>query len=291
MTQFVEALCTAIVEATGRPFAMPRVRRVHGGDISEAHVFDDGERRYFVKRQAASRRAMFEAEADGLAVLGGHVRVPGFVLIGEVEGQAFLVLEALDLRAQGDAAALGEALARLHRAPQAGFGWQRSNWIGATPQINAPAGNWMDFWRTRRLGVQLQLAAQNGLPGALLRDGERLMAELPAFFAGYAPAPSLLHGDLWGGNHAYLADGSPVLFDPAVYCGDRECDLAMTELFGGFAPAFHAAYRAAWPLDAGYATRRRLYNLYHILNHANLFGGGYVTQAANMAHTLLAESR
>ncbi len=103
--------------------------------------------------------------------------------------------------------------------------------------------------------------------------------------------PSLLHGDLWGGNHGYLPDGSPVLFDPAPYVGDRECDLAMSELFGGFSPDFQAAYRAAWPLDAGYATRRTLYNLYHILNHANLFGGGYAAQAARMTAALLAEIR
>ncbi|HQS98903.1 MAG: hypothetical protein B7Y26_02175 [Hydrogenophilales bacterium 16-64-46] len=291
MTEFVDALRAAISGATGRPFGPPRARRVHGGDISDAQVFDDGERRYFVKRQPVARRAMFEAEADGLAALGAHVRVPGVVAIGETRDAAFLVLEALDLHGTGDAAALGEALARMHRAPQAAWGGPRDNWIGSTPQINEPAGDWLDFWRSRRLGAQLQLATENGLPAALLRDGERLMADLPAFFAGHAPSPSLLHGDLWGGNHAYLADGSPLLFDPAVYCGDRECDLAKSELFGGFSPDFHAAYRAAWPLDAGYATRKRLYNLYHILNHANLFGGGYAAKAATLVQALLAEVR
>ncbi|MCA1926104.1 MAG: fructosamine kinase family protein [Thiobacillus sp.] len=291
MTAFIAALQAAIFEATGRPFGLPRVRCAPGGDSSDAQVIDDGERRYFVKRQPAARRAMFETEAAGLAALGAHLRVPGVVACGETADEAFLVLEALDLRGAGDAAALGEALARMHRAPQAAWGWQHNNFIGRTQQFNAPADDWMDFWRSRRLGVQLRLAAQNGLPGALLRDGERLMADLPAFFTGHAPIPSLLHGDLWGGNHAYLADGSPVLFDPAVYCGDRECDLAMTELFGGFAADFHAAYRAAWPLEPGYATRKKLYNLYHVLNHANLFGGGYAAQAANMAQALLAEIR
>lgn len=289
MALFIEALRAAICEATGRPFGMPRARRAHGGDISDAQVFDDGERRYFVKRQPVARRAMFETEADGLAALGAHVRVPGVVAVGEAGDEAFLVLEALDLHGTGDAAALGEALARLHRAPQAAWGWPRDNWIGSTPQHNGACGDWVAFWRSRRLGAQLQRAAENGLPSALLRDGERLMAALPAFFSSHAPVPSLLHGDLWGGNHAYLADGRPVLFDPAVYCGDRECDLAMTELFGGFSADFHAAYRAAWPLDAGYATRKRLYNLYHILNHANLFGGGYAGQAANLMQALLAE--
>ncbi len=295
MTLPIEAIPAAILAATGQPFGVPRVRRVHGGDISEAVLFDDGVRRFFVKTQPAARRAMFEAEADGLAALGAHLRVPGVVTHGEAAGVAFLVLEALELHAYGDAAALGCALARLHRAPQAQFGWPRDNWIGANVQPNAPTPDWIAFWRDRRLRPQLERAARKGMSGTLQRDGERLMADLPAFFSGYTPAPSLLHGDLWGGNHAYLADGSPLLFDPAVYVGDRECDLAMSELFGGFAPDFHAAYRAVWPLDQGYAARKTLYNLYHILNHANFFdahgGGGYAAQAARMAASLLAESR
>lgn len=109
------------------------------------------------------------------------------------------------------------------------------------------------------------------------------------FFDGYSPLPSLLHGDLWSGNVAFARDGEPVIFDPAVYYGDREADLAMTELFGGFDTSFYAAYQSAYPLDAGYPVRRTLYNLYHILNHANLFGGGYVRQAEAMMDRLLAE--
>ena len=114
------------------------------------------------------------------------------------------------------------------------------------------------------------------------------MDALPGFFDVYTPQPALLHGDLWSGNHAFLADGTPTLFDPAAYYGDRECDLAMTELFGGYSADFYAAYRAAYPLDAGYAMRRELYNLYHILNHANLFGGGYARQAEQTMQRLLA---
>ena len=135
----------------------------------------------------------------------------------------------------------------------------------------------------------MRLAGENGYGAQLQRPGERLLDALPAFFAGYLPQPSLLHGDLWGGNHAFLADGAPAIFDPAAYFGDREADLAMTELFGGYPADFYAAYRAAWPLDAGYAARRNLYNLYHILNHANLFGGGYAQQAEEMMQRLLAE--
>ena len=110
------------------------------------------------------------------------------------------------------------------------------------------------------------------------------------FLPGYAPLPSLLHGDLWGGNYAYSATGEPVIFDPAVYYGDRETDLAMTELFGGFPAAFHAAYREAFPLDSGYPMRKALYNLYHILNHLNMFGEGYLGQAEGMIEKLLSEA-
>jgi fructosamine-3-kinase len=126
--------------------------------------------------------------------------------------------------------------------------------------------------------------------GRLQPLGDALLAALPRLFAGYAPAAALVHGDLWSGNAAFLADGSPVVFDPAAYYGDREVDLAMTELFGGFPAAFHTAYREAAPLADGYEMRRTLYNLYHVLNHANLFGGGYAAQAERMMERLLAET-
>src|SRR5262249_15620996 len=142
-------------------------------------------------------------------------------------------------------------------------------------------------WRERRLGHQLKLAAAKG-GGRLIERGHRLMEKLPAFFAGYRPAPSLLHGDLWSGNAAMTRGGEPVIYDPAVYFGDRETDLAMTELFGGFTASFYDAYRSDYAPDAGYSTRRTLYNLYHVLNHWNLFGGGYGAQAERMVAELLA---
>ncbi|MHB0973048.1 MAG: fructosamine kinase family protein [Thiobacillus sp.] len=293
MSVFHAALAAAISRASGAPFAALEARPMHGGDISEAFTFGDGTRTYFVKTQPAARLAMFEAEAAGLADLSAAnaVRVPRVVCHGTAGGKAYLVLEHLPLRPHGDAAQLGRQLARQHRAGAARFGGARDNWIGATPQPNGPMEDWVDFWRERRLGFQLELAARNGYGGALQRDGEALMARLEGLFVAYRPVPSLLHGDLWGGNHGFLADGTPAIFDPASYVGDRECDLAMSELFGGFAPAFHAAYREAWPLDPGYPVRRMLYNLYHVLNHANLFGGGYAAQAHRMMTRLLAELR
>lgn len=167
------------------------------------------------------------------------------------------------------------------------FGFAQENFIGTTAQPNGWKDSWIDFWREQRLGYQLELAQHNGYGGELQKQGELLMEKLPEFFADFQPVPSLLHGDLWGGNHAFLTDGTPVIFDPAPYYGDREADLAMTELFGGFDSEFYSAYRAAWPLHAGYGKRKILYNLYHILNHANLFGGGYASQAEGMMRRLL----
>lgn len=293
MSAFLSELAAAISRSSGAPFAIRKTQSVHGGDISQAFKLSDGARSFFVKTQPATRLGWFEAEAAGLTELDAAyaVRVPRVVCLGVAAGQAYLVLEHLTLKANGDAAQLGRLLAQQHRTRAPQFGGSRDNWIGATPQPNAWCDSWIDFWRAQRLGFQLRLAAENGYGGALQTDGAALLANLGAFFDSYAPAPSLLHGDLWGGNHGYLADGAPVIFDPAVYFGDRECDLAMTELFGGFAPAFYAAYREAWPLDAGYAVRKTLYNLYHVLNHANLFGGGYVEQAARMTGQLLAHIR
>jgi fructosamine-3-kinase len=287
------ALADAIARATGAAFVPQDAHAQHGGDISEAFVLADGARRFFAKTQPASRLDLFEAEAAGLAELAAAhaVRVPAVVALGTAAGRAYLVLEHLPLGGRGDAALLGRQLAAQHRVTAARYGGARDNWIGATPQPNGWLDDWITFWRERRLGFQLQLAAQNGYGGALQRDGEALMARLEDFFVGYVPQPSLLHGDLWGGNHGFIEDGTPVIFDPAGYHGDRECDLAMSELFGGFAPGFYAAYREAWPLDAGYAVRKTLYNLYHILNHANMFGGGYAGQAQRMAGQLLAEVR
>lgn len=287
------AIADAVTRATGDRFSATVLTPIGGGDINQAFRIGSGARRYFVKANRAACLPMFEAEADALRALAAthSVRVPQPVCMGTAAGQAFLVLEYLDLCSSGDAARLGERLATLHRVPQSRFGWAHDNWIGSTPQPNGWQHDWVVFWRDQRIGFQLQLAAQNGYGGALQRDGELLCDRLDALFDGYAPAPSLLHGDLWGGNHGYLVDGTPVVFDPALYVGDRECDLAMAELFGGFAPEFYAAYRASWPLDAGYAARKTLYNLYHVLNHANLFGGGYAAQAARMIAQLLAQIR
>jgi len=255
-------------------------------------LLEGGGRRYFAKTNARSGLDNFASEADGLAALSAAgARVPVPLCQGQAGEQAFLVLEHLELRGNGDYAALGRSLAKVHSFHGESFGWRRDNYIGRTPQLNRCSTSWNDFWREARLGPQLDLARKNGFGKSLLEKGEQLAEAVPGLLSEHAPAASLLHGDLWSGNAGFLADGAPVLFDPAVYRGDREADLAMTELFGGFPRAFYSAYREAAPLDHGYAVRKTLYNLYHVLNHANLFGGGYAAQAERMIERLLAELR
>jgi fructosamine-3-kinase len=253
---------------------------------------ESGGDRYFVKSHPASRLDALEAEADGLRELSraAALRVPMPIVCASVGEYAFLALEWLDFARGGRDAALGSALSQLHRVTADRYGWRRDNTIGSTLQDNAWTDDWATFFRDRRIAPQLALATRNGAEGRLQRDGERLLAAIPVLLAGHAPAASLLHGDLWSGNAARCASGEPAIFDPAVYFGDREADLAMTELFGGFDPDFYAAYRAAWPIDADYPVRRTLYNLYHVLNHFNLFGGGYGDQAQTMLVRLLAEA-
>ena len=287
-------IAQAISEATGQPFELAGQQGVGGGCINEAARLQgtDG-RRYFVKLNRADRLDMFQAEFEGLAELAAPqaLHVPQPVAVGSDGGRAYLVMEYVDLAGRGSGAALGEGLAALHRTTRARFGWHRDNTIGSTPQINTECDDWVAFWRRHRLGFQLDLAARRGYGGRLQRLGAELLERLPALFSDYRPIPSLLHGDLWGGNWGTDTAGRPVIFDPAVYYGDREADLAMTELFGGFGADFYAAYQAAWPLDPAYRTRKTLDNLYHILNHLNLFGGGYGAQAEQMMQQLLAELR
>lgn len=286
------AIAAEIGRACGAPFVLRDVRSVGGGCVNTAYVLDDGARRWFVKLNAAERLDMFAAEAAGLhEIAATHtVRVPQPLCHGVAAGRAFLVLEWLDLSGRGAQETLGRQLAALHRVVREEYGWFRDNTIGSTPQPNAQSLDWIEFLCERRLGHQLDLAVRAG-NRRWHRRGEELLDRMPDLFSGYTPAASLLHGDLWSGNYAATAAGEPVIFDPAVYYGDREADIAMTELFGGFGPRFYAAYNEAWPLDAGYQVRKTLYNLYHVLNHYHMFGGGYGSQAERMIDRLLSELR
>lgn len=290
-----KAVAAQITEITQESFAVTGIRGVGGGCINATDVIDNGKRTYFVKHNHADKVEMLAAEAEGLTTLAATrtVRVPLPVCTGIAAGRAYLVLEFLELDRASQSAQerLGYQLAALHRVTQKQFGWHRANTIGSTPQSNRYADRWVDFFRHERLGPQFTLAERHGRHHSLLNKGERLRADLDVFFLSYRPQASMLHGDLWAGNAAETSDAQPVIFDPSVYFGDRETDLAMTELFGGFAPRFYDAYREALPVDPGYTVRRTLYNLYHVLNHANLFEGGYWKQAEQMLDALLVEIR
>jgi len=278
--------------ATGTPFTIAERKPVAGGCINESWRFDgiDG-RRFFVKKNSAGNETMFAAEAAGLQEIidADTVIAPVPICFGTMENDAFLVLEYLNLGGINAAQCLGHELAEMHRCVQPRFGWSRDNTIGSTFQPNSMCDDWLCFWREQRFGHQLRLAEQNGYGGGLQEKGMELLQLFPVLFSGYCPEASLLHGDLWSGNHATMTDGRPVIFDPAVYFGDREADIAMTELFGGFPADFYASYNESWPLDEGYPVRRELYNLYHILNHLNLFGDVYLQQAERIMDFLLSE--
>jgi fructosamine-3-kinase len=289
-----QAIAADISSATGSPISVSRAEPTGGGSINRAFQLDGGGRRFFVKLNSAGRLEMFEAEQAGLVELGATktARVPMPICCGSDSHFSWIVLEHFEFRnSKSGLAALGPRLALLHRNTATNFGWNRDNTIGSTPQHNEWCSDWIIFLREHRIGFQLRLAQRNDYRGRLLSSGEKLLAGLDAFFAGYRPEASLLHGDLWGGNAAVLADGEPVIFDPAVYYGDREADVAMTELFGGFPQAFYRGYDDAWPLDPGYPVRKRLYNLYHLLNHLNLFGGSYLVQTQAAIDELLGEIR
>lgn len=289
----LNTLSQAISEATGKTFNADSNRRTGGGSINQAMKISDGHTSYFVKLNRPELLSMFEAESAGLKELAqSDFVIPEVICSGNNSQAAWLVMQNLQLGGgnQQSFSNAGETFARMHQIRTERFGWSMDNTIGSTPQINDWTSEWSAFWKTHRFGFQLKLAAENGYSRKLIDKAWRLTEECQQFFT-HNPFPSLMHGDLWSGNLSFDAKGQPAIYDPAVYYGDREADLAMTELFGGFNRSFYDAYNRTLPVHAGYPVRKRLYNLYHILNHMNLFGGGYEHQALSMTDSLLSEIR
>lgn len=284
-------LARALGACLGTRCASAPARRIAGGCINECYLWECGRGPLFVKLAPRAAAARLESEAAGLAALrqAQALRVPRVLGGGTCAAGAFLALEFIvtGTADAGCAGRLGAGLARLHAHTAPRFGFADDNYIGRTPQANGWLEDWGQFFRERRLAPQLELAARRGHTG-LGEPGARLLEVVAVLLAGHRPPPSLLHGDLWAGNWLAAADGTPVLCDPAVYYGDPEADLAMTRLFGGFAAQFYEAYTAARPAVPGWEARAELYNLYHLLNHANLFGGSYVSQAGASIANLLA---
>lgn len=271
------ALAAALAESFGT--RVISASRLAGGDINEAFAVELGDgRRVFVKANAHAPDGLFRAEARGLEFLAAAraLRVPRVLALSD-EAPSFLALELLESAPRRPAfdEELGRGLAALHRATPGAFGLDAPNFIGSLPQSNVAHARWSDFYRSERLEPQLERANEQGRASSAMRRGfARLFARLDAL-VGVEEPPARLHGDLWAGNLHVDERGEPCLIDPAVYGGHREMDLAMMRLFGGFSERVFAAYAEAFPLAPGHAERVPLYQLYPLMVHVNLFGGGY----------------
>ncbi|WP_013324895.1 fructosamine kinase family protein [Gloeothece verrucosa] len=283
------AIAEHISQVTNHEFEVLERRSVSGGCINQGYSLSGKGLTYFVKINHASQVEMFEAEALGLKQMLATqtILVPKPICWGMTDRSSYLVLEWLEFgRGNSESwQAMGQKLALMHKAGGSSrFGWERNNTIGSTPQINTWTENWAEFFAEYRIGYQLKLARKRG---ANLPDATQVIPFVKEFLGDRKPNPSLVHGDLWSGNAAVTTSGEPVILDPATYYGDPEVDIAMTELFGGFTGAFYRGYSDVLPLDSGYEKRKTLYNLYHILNHFNLFGGGYAAQANQMLQQVM----
>ncbi len=278
-----------ISSASGRDFMVESIRPVGGGDINQSFIISSHNTAYFVKLNDAALLPMFEREAFSLKRLleTNTITIPTPVAQGAAQSYSYLVMSFHEIGSDGSHRILGGKIAELHRHTHSQHGWDHDNFIGSTVQTNSPCPDWLVFWREQRLEPQFEMAFRNGHSRELSAQADRLLGVLPAILDGHEPAPSLLHGDLWGGNFGFVLPDQPILYDPASYYGDRETDIALTELFGGFQADFYAGYNEAWPLAEGYERRKPLYQLYHMLNHLNLFGSSYLGSCKRLINTLI----
>ena len=258
---------------------------VSGGCIADSRKLQlESGKVYFLKQLRGSSSGAFDAEESGLKELrkSGAVNVPEIVC----KGPDFLLLQWIEAgysRSSSSMEMLGRQFAELHRYRGKKFGFSEDNLLGDSPQTNKPSKegrlNWAVFYAENRLEFQTSLAVKNGYATPEMKNlMDNLIKKVPDLISGTEEEPSLLHGDLWSGNYLIDESGIPWLIDPAVYYGHREVDLAMTSLFGGFSNTFYSAYKSVYPISPGYVESEPLYQLYHLLNHLNLFGTGYYGQ-------------
>ncbi|MGB0494980.1 MAG: fructosamine kinase family protein [Kangiellaceae bacterium] len=271
----------AISKTEGYLYSTVSRQAVSGGDISQAYRLTDEKRRYFVKINSANFKDRFNAESVGLKALAheSSFRIPKVISIGVFQDKSYLILEFIEMTSIGDASKFAKALGQLHAHTQTSFGFESNNFIGSSVQENNWSNNWGEFFVDNRLKPQLK-----ALDVVLLTklEQQKFFEKILEFLNYHQPKPSLVHGDLWQGNVGYTTDGYPVIYDPACYYADYEVDLAMLELFGTPGGEFFKQYQKTHSIQSGYSTRKEIYNLYHILNHANMFAGGYIQQAKAM---------
>jgi fructosamine-3-kinase len=270
-----------------RDFICNDIREITDGDSHQAYKISDGKQRFFVKVNHKEQLANFKAESEGLEHLEKTelFRVPKVICFGTVSKHSFLVLEHISMNTGNKESwfGFGQKLAQQHQSQsQDMYGWQEDNFIGLTPQPNQWQKKWSAFFAEQRIGFMLMLLAERG---HRLADIDKSVEAIKQVLNGHNPLPSMLHGDLWQGNTGFHHEQA-VIFDPAFYYGDREADLAMTELFSRFPTEFYHGYDSVWPLDDDYEYRKSVYQLYHMLNHALLFGGQYLQSAKGTLNNL-----
>ncbi len=279
----LRVLADKISQTTQQAFQVKFASHCSGGCINQAFLLEGASQQYFVKTNRADILDMFIAESQALdeIIASEAICAPKPICYGTYERSAFLILERVHFEPPSPDSweQMGRQLAALHQHTKSQFGWQRDNAIGSTPQRNPKSNNWADFFTQQRIEFQLKLAESQGI---FFQNTNALLDHVHQVLHLHRPQASLLHGDLWSGNVSFTNAQEPVIFDPASYYGDRETDLAFTELFGAFPECFYRSYQEEWPLPEGHMERKRIYNLYHVLNHANLFGGSYPQQAQSI---------
>jgi fructosamine-3-kinase len=259
-----------------------------GGCIANARRIEmESGKSYFLKSYSHGGSAILRNEANGLKELrkAAAIRIPEVIMCDDT----FLLTEYIEsgYRIKNFSEVFGKQFALMHRYKGKRFGFYEDNYIGATPQINRPQyNNWIEFYWENRLMYQYRLAEKNGYASDELKEGYRILEEkIHDIIGGSEEEPAVMHGDLWGGNYMIDEKGEPCLIDPAVYYGHREADLAMTMIFGGFDARFYSAYNEEYPLPEGWEYRSDIYKLYHIMNHLNIFGTGYYSQALRLINS------
>jgi len=276
-----------LIEQLGSDFQVQRKEAVGGGCISHAYRLYTTKGVFFLKWNYSCADDLFVREAECLRELkkfaGDELVIPEVILAGEAdELSGFILLENLETGSiPAQDIKFGRGLAHLHRHQQKDFGFNHDNYCGSTPQLNDWKESWIEFFAENRLGFIIRLIQNSRtMSSSDLRVFEKLIDRLDDFMPGNSRS-SLIHGDLWSGNYLYTVNG-PAIIDPASYYADREMELSIMQMFGGFSTKMWAAYKEAFPLDAGWEDRVRIYQIYHILNHYYLFGGSYLQQAISI---------